>query len=139
MSIEFTAFEPAHIQSALKLWSKAEGIGLTESDTADQIGRFLERNPGFSWVALRGGSIVGAVLCGHDGRRGYIHHLAVTASERRAGIGRALVERCLSRLREAGILKCHAFVYRTNQFGELFWGARGWERRDDLHVFSHLV
>lgn len=139
MSAEIRRLEEHDLEAALALWSESEGIGLGESDSAKHLARFLLRNPGSSWVAVRDGHLVGAALCGHDGRRGYIHHLAVASSERRTGIGRALVERCLANLRQAGILKCHIFVFAANPFGELFWGSTGWQRRDDLQMYSHFL
>jgi putative acetyltransferase len=139
MRFELCSFQVEHIGAALELWSESEGIELGSSDSPDGLESFLARNPALSWVALRGGRLVGAALCGHDGRRGYIHHLAVAASERRSGIGQALVERCLSGLRDAGIEKCHIFVFRANRFGELFWSPTGWQRRDDVHMFSQFL
>ena len=138
MSVSYQNFESEQIERVLDLWSRSEGVDLG-SDSSASLQHFLERNPGLSWIAFRGERLVGAALCGHDGRRGYIHHLAVDSSERRAGIGQALVERCLSGLRGAGIEKCHVFVFRSNRFGELFWGPTGWERRDDVQMFSHFL
>ena len=138
MSVRYRNFEAEHIDRVLELWSRSEGIDLG-SDSPASLKHFLERNPALSWVAVRGDLLVGAALCGHDGRRGYIHHLAVDSSERRAGIGHALVERCLSCLQWAGIGKCHIFVFRSNRFGELFWSPTGWERRDDVQMFSHFL
>lgn len=74
------------------------------------------------------GRVVGAVLCGHDGRRGHLHHLAVTRSLRRTGIGAALVAHCFARLAEARIPKCNIFLYPDNTQGETFWRHAGWIR-----------
>mgnify|MGYP001822589724 FL=1 len=138
MSVRYQSFESEHIDRVFDLWSRSEDVDLG-SDSPASLQHFLERNAGLSWIALRGDLLVGAALCGHDGRRGYIHHLAVDASERRTGIGQSLVQRCLSGLRRAGIGKCHVFVFRSNRFGELFWGPTGWERRDDVQMFSHFL
>lgn len=138
MSVSYRSFEAEHLDPVLDLWSRSEGVDVG-SDSPESLRQFLERNRGLSWVAMRGGLLVGAALCGHDGRRGYIHHLAVDPSARRCGIGRALVDRCLSALRRAGIGKCHVFVFRSNRFGELFWGPTGWERRDDVQMFSQFL
>ena len=80
--------------------------------------------------------MVGAVLCGHDGRRGYLHHLAVATSHRRRGIGRELVERCMDGLRREGIAKCHLMVYHHNAAGQAFWRSIGWHGRDDILLMS---
>lgn len=138
MSISYQNLEAEHLDRVLDLWSRSEGVDIG-SDSPRSLLEFLERNRGLSWVAMRGDLLVGAALCGHDGRRGYIHHLAVDPSARRCGIGQSLVERCLSGLRGAGIGKCHVFVFRSNRFGELFWDPTGWERRDDVQMFSQFL
>jgi putative acetyltransferase len=121
-------------RSVHALWKKTEGIGLNESDTREAIGRFLRRNPNLSLVATAGRRIVGAVLCGHDGRRGYLHHLAVVPSRRRRGLGRDLVAVCLERLRSEGIPKCNLFLFASNTSGKAFWRRIGWNVRSDLRL-----
>lgn len=122
--------------AVLALWRATEGLGLSAADEFEAIARYLERNPDLSFTAWEGDMLVGAVLCGHDGRRGYIHHLAVAESHRRQGIGRRLVEQCLNGLRSRGIDKCHLFVYRANTAAQAFWQEIDWVRRDDLHIMS---
>ena len=120
----------------LALWRVTEGIGLTVSDEREAIGSYLARNPGMSFVAVAGGRVVGAVLGGHDGRRGYLHHLAVTPAWRHHGIGRALVEAVLAELKAAGMLKCNLFLYAHNEAGRAFWEKHGWAAREDLVVMQ---
>lgn len=123
----------------LALWQTSEGVGLSDTDLEGSIASYLQRNPGLSFVARDGQHLVGAVLCGHDGRRGYIHHLAVRESHRRRGLGRALVERCLSALRRAGIDKCHIFVFADNQGTIAFWKSIGWTQRVELVMMSQYT
>ncbi|MBS0633305.1 MAG: GNAT family N-acetyltransferase [Verrucomicrobia bacterium] len=119
------------------LWEQSEGVGLNESDTLEAIAGFLQRNPGLSLVATNpDAEIVGAVLCGHDGRRGYLHHLAVSRPYRGQGIGRRLVTECLARLRAQDILKCNIFLYADNAAGRAFWLREGWAAREDLVVLQ---
>ena len=118
------------------LWRASEGIGLSEADSAEGIAGYLVRNPGLSFVARDGETLVGAVLCGHDGRRGYLHHLAVSPASRGRGIGRALVAECLARLRQQGIQRCHLFVFRENRDALAFWQRIGWRTRADLTMMS---
>jgi putative acetyltransferase len=120
----------------IRLWQQAEGVGLSSADSRGSIRRYLRRNPRLSFVARDAGKIVGAVLCGHDGRRGYLHHLTVSAPYRRRGIGTALVRRCMDRLRAAGIQKCHLFLFAGNAQGRRFWKANGWAYRTDIGVMS---
>jgi ribosomal protein S18 acetylase RimI-like enzyme len=100
---------------------------------------YLARNPGMSFVACDGGRVVGAVLCGTDGRRGYLHHLAVAAPDRQRGLGRALVQRCLDALAAAGITKCHLFVFAPNIPARNFWTRIGWRLREDIVVMSRQM
>jgi len=119
------------------LWEDTEGVGLSSADTLEAIARYLARNPGMSFVARDAlGAVVGAVLCGHDGRRGFLHHLAVKPDCRRQGAGRALVERCMAALTAAGIEKCHLFVYKANESGRAFWEKIGWTERTTLVIMS---
>ncbi len=118
------------------LWQASEGIELSEVDTINDINRLLERNPGLSFVARDDEQLVGAVLCTHDGRRGYIDHLVVRASHRRQGIGKGLVARCLYNLMRVGIRKWHLIVQEDNQDAIAFWGKLGWNERVELITMS---
>jgi N-acetylglutamate synthase len=122
--------------AVINLWRDSEGVGLNESDTRPQIEAYLARNPGMSFVAHANGRLVGAVLCGHDGRRGYLHHLAVNQDFRRQGIGRALVDAALTSLKQIDILKCNIFLYADNKQGGLFWTHNGWRDRADLRLLQ---
>jgi putative acetyltransferase len=129
----------ADFDEVLRLWEDTEGVGLNESDTPERLSAYLKRNPGMSFVARVQGKIVGAVLCGHDGRRGYLHHLAVTKTHRRQGTGRQLVETCLRKLDALGVLKCNIFLFADNADGELFWCRNGWISRTDLRVMQKVT
>lgn len=121
------AFTIADYEAAVALWQAEEGIELCEGDSREEIDRYLSRNPGLSRVAEEGEAIVGAVLCGHDGRRGWIYHLAVAKSCRGRGVGKLLVEDCLRGLREAGIPRAIILVALENARGREFWLRDGWE------------
>lgn len=120
----------------IKLWADTEGIGLSEADSRENITIYLQRNPGLSFIAQKNSEVVGAILCGHDGRRGYLHHLAVKKDYRLKGLGKELVQNCLLRLKVAGIDKCHIFVFQENKEGMKFWDSNGWQIRHDLHIMS---
>jgi N-acetylglutamate synthase len=121
------------------LWMSSEGVGLSAADSRENIAFFLSRNPGLSFVAVEEGALAGAVLCGCDGRRGFLYHVAVAPAHRRAGTGRALVQRCLQALAAIGMRKCHIFVLAENAAGRAFWRRIGWEERTTLVVMSHDV
>lgn len=129
-------FTLAAYDAVFALWQACEGVGLNEADSRENIAAYLERNAGMSFVALVEGSMVGAVLCGHDGRCGLIHHLAVRPDYRRRGLGRELAGRCLDALRDTGICRCHLFVFSHNAGAIAFWQSLGWIERTDIGVFS---
>lgn len=129
-------FSMGDYDEAIALWQRTEGIGLSSADTRERIAIYLERNPGLSFVAWAGGELIGAVLCGHDGRRGYLHHLAVAKEWRGKGVGRALTSASLAGLKALDIDKCHLFVYSDNQAGREFWTHEGWKERHDLMLVS---
>jgi len=119
------------------LWKNMTGIGLDGlCDSRQGIRDYLRRNPGLSFVACDGKKIVGAVLSGHDGRRGCLHHLAVAGSHRKLGIGKALVEHCLKGLAGQNIPKCNIFLFRSNAIGRSFWKHNGWNLRTDLSIMQ---
>jgi N-acetylglutamate synthase len=118
------------------LWSQCDGVGMAEGDSRDDIRAFLRRNPGLSFVATSGKKIVGAVLSSHDGRRGFLYHLAVAEGHRRSGVGRALAQRCLESLNAIGIPKCHIVVFVRNRSGHQFWRKFGWDERTELRMMS---
>ena len=128
------------LPAALDLWARTEDVGLNESDTPDRLAVYLNRNPGQSLAAIdSAGTLLGAILSGNDGRRGYLHHLAVDKPFRRHGIGRQLVRRCLLSLGDLGILKCNIFVYASNADGQKFWSAMGWKSRADLRLMQIAI
>jgi len=116
-----------------RLWTGTPGMGLnTSDDSREGIDKYLARNPHTCFVAEKEGEIVGVILCGHDGRRGYIHHTAVKASERNQGVGSALVDRALAALKAEGINKAALVVFENNGIGNNFWEKRGFSVREDL-------
>ncbi len=134
--VEIRAMIARDYDAVVSLWGATPGVELNESDTEQAVTAFLERNPELSTVAIADGVVVGAVLAGYDGRRGYLHHLAVAPSHRRRGIARALLCRCLARLAALGLLKCNIFLMADNEAGELFWRHAGWVHRVDLKVLQ---
>jgi putative acetyltransferase len=132
-------FRPSDLDSAIELWSKSDGVGLNESDTRDALLRFLARNPGLSAVVVSPTELIGAILCGHDGRRGTIHHLAVAPAYRRQGVGSRLLEYCLSRLQEAEIPRCNLFLYDDNEVGRRFWESHGWRATDTWKTWQRRL
>ena len=134
--LEVRPFRPPDLDAVQRLWESSEGLGVGPGDSTEAIGRFLERNPGLSLVVVDEARIIAAVLCGHDGRRGYIYRLAVAREHRRRGLAADLVRRCLTGLKAAGIERCLALVQDDNEGGRVFWKSVGGRFRSDLAAFS---
>ncbi|MBR3504831.1 MAG: GNAT family N-acetyltransferase [Clostridia bacterium] len=115
------------------LWLSCPGMGLNNlDDSREGIERYLRRNPDTCFVAEDGGRIVGAILAGHDGRRGVISHTAVSPAHRREGVGRRLAEAALDSLKAQGINKVFLVVFARNEAGNAFWARMGFTERTDL-------
>lgn len=116
------------------LWRSTPGMGLnTADDSREGIGAYLRRNPNTCFVAEENGAVLGAILAGHDGRRGFIYHTAVKTDAQRGGIGTALVEAALAALRAEGIRKVALVVFKRNEKGNAFWEKCGFTQREDLN------
>jgi ribosomal protein S18 acetylase RimI-like enzyme len=139
MIVSYAPMTAADLPCVHELWSQTDGVGLTDSDAPDVLQGFLDRNPNLSLVARDGSRLIGAVLCGHDGRRGFLYHLAVIPEYRGRGVGRRIVETCLASLSALGILKCNIFLYVDNEAGQRFWDRCGWTGRDDLNILQRVT
>jgi len=122
--------------AVVRLWESAEGVEVAEGDDRDSITSYLRRNPELSRVATWGGDLIGAVLCGHDGRRGLIYHLAIRSDCRGRGVGKRLMEECAAGLRGCGIKRVLILVAKDNLPGRDFWLARGFEEISGAVAFG---
>ncbi len=123
-----------------KLWMSIRGFAIRSIDDSEEgVRRFLKRNPTTSVVARLGGEVVGAILCGHDGRRGCLYHVCVREDCRRRGIGKAMVTFCMKALKEEQISKVSLIAFSTNDVGNAFWRQIGWVRRLDLNCYDFTL
>ena len=115
------------------LWMSCKNMGFNNlDDSRDGISRFIERNPNTSFVAVEHDEIIGIILAGHDGRRGYIYHMSVAEEYRKQGIGANLVEHSLTALKQEGINKAALLVFNRNETGNAFWERMGFAVREDI-------
>ena len=129
------------------LWLHTSGMGLNTTDDSEAgIEKYLRRNPNTCFVAEKNEEIIGAILSGHDGRRGLIYHLAVKDSERKQGIGSALLDRAMEALLEEGIKKVYIMIFKNNEAGNAFWEKRGFTvpedvlyRAKEIAPLSHMI
>lgn len=122
------------------LWQSIRGFGIRSIDDSEEgVKRFLARNPGISVVAEREEEIVGAILCGHDGRRGCLYHVCVREGSRRQGIGKAMVVFCMEALKKEQINKVSLIAFTKNDVGNAFWKQIGWTKREDLNYYDFVL
>ncbi|MBR4303875.1 MAG: GNAT family N-acetyltransferase [Clostridia bacterium] len=128
------------IQAVIDMWYSTPNMALNNvDDTPEGVARFLRRNPGLSFVAEEQGAIVGVILGGHDGRRGYIYHASVLPEYRSHGIGSELAQACINAVRAEGIVKMAVVLFAKNSRGSEFWQRQGFVKRDDLEYQDQFI
>jgi len=127
----------ADYESVYRLWSNTDGMGMRSiDDSREGIEKFLNKNPDTNFVALSDGEVIGVILSGNDGRRGFIYHTAVNTSHRGQKIGKALLNCVYAAMKEEGINKMGLLVYQSNDSGNAFWIAQDWVNRSDLYYYD---
>ena len=122
------------------LWMKIHGFGIRSvDDSKEGVERFLKRNPTTSVVAVEDDKIVGAILCGHDGRRGCLYHVCVDEAYRRHGIGKDMVVYAMKALQDEKINKVSLIAFTQNDIGNAFWNTIGWTERLDLNYYDFTL
>lgn len=125
-------------QQLYELWQRIHGLGIRSvDDSREGITRFIKRNPTTSFVAEKDGTVIGSLLCGHDGRQGYFYHVCVDEAYRRYGYATGMAERALEALKQEGISKVNLMAFVKNEIGNQFWREKGWTMRDDLNVYEY--
>lgn len=139
-TIQIRSMEASDYDAVKALWMTIHGFGIRSvDDSREGVERFLMRNPGLSVVALEDGVVVGAILCGHDGRRGTLYHVCVEEKHRRMGIGKAMVVHCMEALKKEGINKVTLIAFTKNDIGNAFWNEIGWLKREDLNYYDFVL
>lgn len=122
------------------LWAQIKGFGIrTLDDSREGVEKFLKRNPTTSVVAEEEGVIIGAILCGHDGRRGCMYHVCVAKAHRKHGIGHQMALAAMEALKAEGINKVSLIAFKSNVVGNKFWRKVGWTFRDDLNYYDFTL
>lgn len=142
MSVNVREMKKEDYDKVYALWMSIHGFGIRSvDDSREGVARFLDRNPGISVVAEdeESGRIVGAILAGHDGRRGCLYHVCVAEDFRRRGIGKNMVVHCMNRLKEEKINKVSLIAFTKNDIGNAFWKTIGWTKREDLNYYDFTL
>ncbi len=122
------------------LWMTIKGFAIRSiDDSREGVSRFLKRNPHTSVVAIEDGKVVGAILCGHDGRRGCMYHVCVHRDYRRRRIGTEMVVFAMEALRKEQISKISLIAFTKNDIGNTFWKTIGWTKREDLNYYDFTL
>lgn len=137
--MEIVKFDINDYEKIYSLWSSDPNIGLSSADSKENIGTFLSKNGNTCFLLKEEDIVIGSILCGNDGRRGYIHHLYIDKKYRSKGYGKVLLNKGLESLKEEGIEKCHIFIFCDNITGQSFWNENGFKKRDDLFVYSKKI
>ncbi|MFO7626828.1 MAG: GNAT family N-acetyltransferase [Candidatus Fermentibacteraceae bacterium] len=122
----------------IRLWSSFPGNAITGADSRDEFDAFLTKNGSFCFTACEQDAVVGSVMAGSDGRRGYVYHLAVKTDHQRKGLGGALMRRVEDALSKAGLEKIHLFIFSDNP-AVAFYEKSGWHVRNDITVMSRVL
>ncbi len=138
--MEIREMRPGDYENVKALWQTIHGFAIRSiDDSYEGVNKFIARNPGLSTVAIEEGEIIGAILCGHDGRRGTLYHVCVREDHRKRGIGKAMVVRCMEELQKEGINKVALIAFTTNDVGNAFWKEIGWTEREDLNYYDFTL
>lgn len=136
MNVSYREMQVADYDAVLALWQETEHMLIREADSRENVTSYLDKNPNMSFVAIVHGKVVGAVLAGTDGRRGYLQHLAVGTDYRGKRIGKTLVEKVTDAFAHIGISKTHLFVNTENEQAQMFYKSMGWEVRQEVKMYS---
>jgi len=124
-------------EEIVKLWRKA-GINVGSSDTREELEKVLQRNPDLFLIGKIHQKVVGVVIGGFDGRRGYVHHLAIDPDYQKKGYGKMIMDELIEKFRKIGVHKIHLFIEKYNKNVVEFYQNLGWEIRDDLIMMSYV-
>lgn len=139
-SIKIRTMLPSDYDGVRALWKSIKGFAIRSiDDSREGVIDFLKRNPTTSVVAENNGEIVGAILCGHDGRYGYMYHVCVREEYRLQGIGKEMVVFCMRALKEERINKIALIAFTSNDAGNAFWHQIGWKHREDLNYYDFTL
>ena len=136
-NITMRCMKTTDLENAIRLWNETPGVVVREEDDSKEgIARFLARNPNTTLVLEKDGEIIGTLLCGNDGRRGFLYHFVVHPDYRRRGLGKMMLQKVYTELEKEGLAKGGLVALKTNTSGLAFWQHSGWVLRDDLYYLD---
>lgn len=140
MAIDIRVMTIEDYEGVYSLWQSIDGFAIRSiDDSREGVERFINRNPNTSVVAVDGDKVVGAILCGHDGRRGCLYHVCVNKDYRLRGVGKFMVVFCMNALKDEHINKVSLIAFTKNDIGNAFWKQIGWTKREDLNYYDFTL
>lgn len=140
MDIVIREMEIEDYEGVYALWKSIKGFGIRSMDDSKEgVERFIKRNPTTSIVAEADGKVIGAILCGHDGRRGCFYHVCVQEDYRKHGIGKQMAVEAMRALQREHINKVCLIAFKNNEVGNAFWKSVGWTFREDLNYYDFTL
>ena len=140
MAIDIRVMTIEDYEGVYSLWQSIDGFAIRSiDDSREGVERFISRNPNTSVVAVDGDKVVGAILCGHDGRRGCLYHVCVNKDYRLRGVGKSMVVFCMNALKDEHINKVSLIAFTKNDIGNAFWKQIGWTKREDLNYYDFTL
>lgn len=136
MNVTIREIRSEDYEALIRFWESIDEIELDDSEGKQDFEFFLRRNKGMSFLALDKEEVIGACLASHNGRRGFLDHLATAPSHRRKGLGKMLVEKCLKVLQAEGIKRNYVFLFKKNAEGRAFFEHIGWSQCDEYVMMS---
>ena len=130
-------FSMRYYTEVIEIW-RTSGISVGSSDEKEEIKRVFRKNPNLFLIGLIDRKVIGVVIGAFDGRRGYVHHLAVSPEFQNKGYGKQLMEELHKRFRNLNVQKVHLFIEKYNADVINFYKKLGWEIRDDLIMMSYV-
>ena len=138
--MEIRVMTPDDYDGVKALWMTIHGFAIRSvDDSREGVTKFLKRNSTTSVVAVEEGKIIGAILCGHDGRRGCLYHVCVDEAHRMHGIGKRMVVFCMEALKKEEVNKVSLIAFTANDIGNAFWNCIGWTKREDLNYYDFTL
>ena len=130
-------FSMKFYEEVVELWRKS-GISVGSTDTKEELERVVRLTPQLFLVGKIDEKIISVVIGGFDGRRGYLHHLAVDPAYQKKGYGKLMMDELMKKFRELGVHKVHLFIEKHNKTVVDFYRNLGWDIRDDLIMMSYI-
>ncbi len=118
-------FRPADESAVIALWQHCDLVRPWNNPQRD-IRRKLDVQPELFFVAEMGSALVGTVMCGYEGHRGWVNYLAVSPAQRNRGLGRRLMQAAESALQARGCPKLNLQVRETNEAVLAFYNRLGY-------------